>query len=1305
MAVPNGVIAMWSGTLASIPANWVLCDGNNSTPNLVAKFIRGAPAGSEAGGTGGADSHTHASMGTGGHTHTLGARTHTHTVSSSGNHTHFQGCAPYNGADQQAPWMYVYAGYGAHQHTTDTGTSSHTHTSAASTHTHTISTNDSRPPYYEVAYIMSNGSASVATGLIIIWSGTLATIPTGWDLCDGSSGRPNLRSKFVRGVNTSVTNPGTTGGATTHVHTEGDYTGTHTHAASDSQGAHTHNFSAYTWTHSHNLSGSANSTGNYTTAEQTDSGAGNHTHATSSSTGAHTHTLAAGGATHSHTVDSSSNLPSYYDVAFIYNTSAASLPTGAVFIWTGLIANIPTNYTLCNGASSTPDLRSKFLRGSDAGVNPGGAGGADTHYHTDQNADSHSNHTVSSSGAHQHSATDSIGSHSHSYTNHLQVDDWGWGYYAKSPYSPSGGAHSHTYTNQDAHTNHTVSTSTHNHSNYSTDSGLPNYYQVQFICFTPVAPTVTTQAVTSIGATTATGNGNITNTGGTNATVRGIQWDTHTHVGGAYANDIHEHGDYGTGAFTISLTGLPTGTLVYCRAYATNSVGTSYGDEVTFIPGSPTVTTQAATSIGATTATGNGNITNTGGVNATVRGIQWDVHTHVGGAYANDIHEHGDFSAGAFTISLTGLPANTLTYCRAYATNPNGTGYGDEVTFTTGPNQAGIIAMWSGTLASIPANWVLCDGNNGTPNLVAKFIKGAAASTEAGTTGGSDTHTHASMTAAGSHTHSLGARTHTHTVNSAGNHAHSPGAYPGGPFSNEIRMAVTTGAHQHTTTTGTSSHTHTSTDSGTHTHAISTDDGRPPYYEIAFVMSNSSASIATGIIIIWSGTLANIPTGWALCNGTSNPDLRAKFIRGVNTNVTNPGTIGGATTHNHTETAAAHTHDTDSQGAHTHGFSAYTWTHQHNENDFYGDYVNGVYSIYQQTDTGDGDHTHATSSSNGAHTHTLNSGGSHSHTVDASSSLPAYYDVAFIISTSATSVPLNGILIWTGLLANIPVGSGFSLCDGSSAKPDLRGKYIRGSAASVDPGGTGGANTHYHTDQNNATHSDHTVAAGGIHQHSATNSIGNHSHTADSYPDSYTYSGMDRTSKGAHSHTYNNEDDHTNHTVGSASAVHNHSNYSTDNGEPAYYTVQFIQSIGTYPTVTTQAATSVGATTATGNGTIVSTGGINATVRGIQWDTHDGGTFSYDVHEHGDFSAGAFTIPLTGLPASTLIYCRAYATNPIDTVYGATVTFTTITQNVKYWSGGSWTLPTTIKYWSGASWTDILAGYYWSGGTWTKFYG
>jgi len=60
-------------------------------------------------------------------------------------------------------------------------------------------------------------------GTIIMWHGLLANIPTGWALCDGTLGTPNLIDKFVKGVATAATNPGTTGGSLSkttagHVH-------------------------------------------------------------------------------------------------------------------------------------------------------------------------------------------------------------------------------------------------------------------------------------------------------------------------------------------------------------------------------------------------------------------------------------------------------------------------------------------------------------------------------------------------------------------------------------------------------------------------------------------------------------------------------------------------------------------------------------------------------------------------------------------------------------------------------------------------------------------------------------------------------------------------------------------------------------------------------------------------------------------------------------------------------------------------------------------------------------------------------
>jgi len=52
---------------------------------------------------------------------------------------------------------------------------------------------------------------------IIMWDSTVASIPEGWILCDGTLGTPDLRSRFTLGVPTAGTNPGTLGGEDTHV--------------------------------------------------------------------------------------------------------------------------------------------------------------------------------------------------------------------------------------------------------------------------------------------------------------------------------------------------------------------------------------------------------------------------------------------------------------------------------------------------------------------------------------------------------------------------------------------------------------------------------------------------------------------------------------------------------------------------------------------------------------------------------------------------------------------------------------------------------------------------------------------------------------------------------------------------------------------------------------------------------------------------------------------------------------------------------------------------------------------------------
>ena len=91
--------------------------------------------------------------------------------------------------------------------------------------------------------------------------------------------------------------------------------------------------------------------------------------------------------------------------------------------------------------------------------------------------------------------------------------------------------------------------------------------------------TVTTTAISNIDKTTATGGGNVTADGGATIPTRGICWSTSQNptVDGSHTTD-----GTGTGSFTSSMTGLAANTTYYVRAYATNSAGTAYGEQVSF---------------------------------------------------------------------------------------------------------------------------------------------------------------------------------------------------------------------------------------------------------------------------------------------------------------------------------------------------------------------------------------------------------------------------------------------------------------------------------------------------------------------------------------------------------------------------------------------------------------------------------------------------------------------------------------------------------------------------------------------------
>ncbi|MDT8375006.1 MAG: FISUMP domain-containing protein [Bacteroidales bacterium] len=199
-------------------------------------------------------------------------------------------------------------------------------------------------------------------------------------------------------------------------------------------------------------------------------------------------------------------------------------------------------------------------------------------------------------------------------------------------------------------------------------------------CKKATVPELTTVDVTQITLNSAVSGGTIKSDGGEDITEKGVCWSTAT---GPTIADSKTIDGKGSTSFTSNLVGLAEGTPYYVRAYATNSVGTAYGNEVTFTTNQVTgsvLTTTEATSITPSSAAAGGNVTDAGGGTVSARGVCWSTAQNPTIADSKTTNGTG---TGSFTSSLTGLANGTVYYYRAYATNSSGTTYGQEYHFIT----------------------------------------------------------------------------------------------------------------------------------------------------------------------------------------------------------------------------------------------------------------------------------------------------------------------------------------------------------------------------------------------------------------------------------------------------------------------------------------------------------------------------------------------------------------------------------------------------------------------------------------------
>ena len=211
------------------------------------------------------------------------------------------------------------------------------------------------------------------------------------------------------------------------------------------------------------------------------------------------------------------------------------------------------------------------------------------------------------------------------------------------------------------------------------DNGTAYGNEVTFETPQAVLPELNTAEITEITHEAALSGGNISSDGGTPVTSRGICWSINPNPS---FSDSKTSDRSGTGIFSSIITGLTHGTTYHVRAWATNSLGTSYGNELTFttLQVFPVITTDDVFNVGQTEAVIRSSVDANGGSVILSRGVCWGTES---GPSIDGWHNENGSGEGSFDSFLTGLLPGTDYFARAYATTETGTTYGNELAFKT----------------------------------------------------------------------------------------------------------------------------------------------------------------------------------------------------------------------------------------------------------------------------------------------------------------------------------------------------------------------------------------------------------------------------------------------------------------------------------------------------------------------------------------------------------------------------------------------------------------------------------------------
>jgi len=382
--VSTDIRVLWTGTAATIPANW------SRDTDFDEKFLQV-----------GDETFEICENGGGSHTHTVDNHSH-----SGGSHVHSIESSTATGSMNSAQTNKAYpiaAPTIVHHHRTfDSAAATVT---TATDGSETTDAQNMQPPYVKAILIKPDDSSQEIPDDAICFTDEIAA-PTGYHATDGLGGTTDYNGKFVLGAD-AAGNGGGTGGSATHTH----QSTSHYHDLND----HVH-----TAVSTAGLTGSTNVRTPISTPVTVPDDNFHHTVGLQSGGPALTTTSQPFSGT-------ASNEPAYVQLLGIQNTSgSASTPIGVVVIYVGAADSLPSGWVLMDGSGDTTDCRNKQIKITKTGGDIGNTGGADSHNHTfshshNLNAHTHTEYENDTAGTQNVQATGTMvfkdaANHTHSYT-------------------------------------------------------------------------------------------------------------------------------------------------------------------------------------------------------------------------------------------------------------------------------------------------------------------------------------------------------------------------------------------------------------------------------------------------------------------------------------------------------------------------------------------------------------------------------------------------------------------------------------------------------------------------------------------------------------------------------------------------------------------------------------------------------------------------------------------------------------------------------------------------------------------------